>query len=176
MRIFIMGLLFSAVSVQTVAQSHIYLSIIGKQGWRVRFFKNDRIKFKMDKSDQYSFGVIQGFTDSTFVVSDTHIKIKEVEIINIKGKSTSTWNFHSLPDKIIIAGVAYPLIAVANSRGKLNQGPAIAGGAMIAAGFLGKLFIGTDFKVGDKRRATIIYKPEEDLKILKQERNNVKLR
>jgi hypothetical protein len=171
----IIGFLFSASFTTAIAQSHIYLSKIGKE-WRVRYYTGDKIKFKLDKSEQFSFGTIQGFTDSSFIVSNTPIKIRDVAVIDIAGKSTGTWNFHSLPSKIMIAGIAYPLISMINSRGNLDTGPAITGASMIAGGLIARLLINTNFKIGDKKRATIIYKPDEDVLIAERQRNAIKIR
>ncbi len=162
-RTLLIACLLSWTSVDAFAQQpFLYLKKLGGRR-EVRFFSGEEIRFQLKGDPYFVSGPIEGFGDDYFVVFGTEVYLKDIDRFDIKGKNVSWFSFRSSPGKLMMAGLALPIVDVGNQlitekEGKVNLHPSviIVSAALITASIILRLIEPKYFVLGEKRKAVIV--------------------
>jgi hypothetical protein len=130
-----------------LSQSFLYLSKINGK-FEKRYYATDTIKFKLEGAFQSTRGSIQSFTDSSFYIHDTEILLKDIEYIDIDRGFIGA--------KLIVAGIALPLIDIINQSYPPDARILYISGGLIVSAFIIRLFQSKNFIPGKNHKLDII--------------------
>ncbi len=162
-RVILITFLFSWTSVDAFAQQQfLYLKKLGGKR-EVRFFRGEEIRFQLKGDPHFVTGTIEDFGENYLVVFGTEVYLENIARIDIKSKKVSWFSFESSTGTMLMAGLALPIVDVANQlitekEGKVNLHPSviIVSAVLVTASLILKLLEPKYFVLGEKRTAVIV--------------------
>ncbi|MEO1053837.1 MAG: hypothetical protein AAFX87_24580 [Bacteroidota bacterium] len=122
----------------------------------VKFYTGERIRFRLTGERDFNTALIKGFGYNTVKFHYYEIHVSEIVEIDTRGKSFSQFNFRGGAGKLIVAGIAFPLVDAFNRSVVQGQDFSISRkalpvtGGLIGAAVLLKLIEKKKFKLGRK--------------------------
>lgn len=136
-------------------QSFLYLHK-EKGTFRLKIFEGEELHFRLHEDETFTRGIIDQFTDSSFVIHETEVPIDQIAEIDISEKNHSIWSFRSSPGKLMLAGALFPLIDWFNEGDQIPNSLLIASASIFLSGVIMKQLERTRFYPGGKYKLIII--------------------
>lgn len=147
-------------SLEVFSQKYLLLDKIGSKR-RLEFHPGDELTFKLHGESHFSNAVISHLSDSTIFFQDGLITLKNIDEIRIGHRASGILGT-SRTVKFKIAGVGLILLdqfntgIISGEKFTLNRGVLIAGGSLIALGYILDFAQKKRFKIRGNRRLRIV--------------------
>lgn len=148
-------IIFASTHSLAITKPYLYLTKVNRQ-FELKFHIDSPIRMKMKGHDQYIYGKIQAFTDSSIFIHETEFIIKNIAEVDTRGLNYGFWSIREGAGNIIVAGALFPLVELAN-RGTVSPSVLITSGILAFTGTVMQLSTRKGFRPGGRNKIAIIY-------------------